>query len=92
MRVDPSRTAGIAPASGERQPSAGRVRPAAASDRRADAVELSESSTNMSRVRDAAAAAPDVRAERVAALRAQVQSGTYTVDSQALSGKLLDVL
>jgi flagellar biosynthesis anti-sigma factor FlgM len=40
----------------------------------------------------AAAASPEVRQERVAALKAQVQNGTYQVDNEALARKLLGVL
>jgi negative regulator of flagellin synthesis FlgM len=94
MRIDPIRTARITPPKAERsllgpdsQPP-----PAAAHEQRPDAVELSESSRDVHNLRAAAAAAPDVRADRVAALKAQVQSGSYTVDNQTLAAKLLTAL
>ncbi len=92
MRIDPTRTARITPPKAERSLLDSQAKPAAAHEQRPDAVELSESSRDMRGARAAAAAAPDVRADRVAALKAQVQNGTYTVDNQALAGKLLSAL
>jgi len=37
----------------------------------------------------AAMSAPDIRADKVAALKAQVESGQYAVDSKAIAAKLL---
>jgi len=36
-----------------------------------------------------AAAQPDVRADKVAALKQQISSGTYQVDTRALAAKML---
>lgn len=42
------------------------------------------------RVKDAILAAPDVRAERVAALKQRVEAGEYRVDSDRLAQNLLN--
>jgi negative regulator of flagellin synthesis FlgM len=57
-----------------------------------EGVELSDGAEHLPRTRAEAAAAPDVRAERVAALKEQIQSGTYQIDDVALAEKLLDIL
>jgi negative regulator of flagellin synthesis FlgM len=60
--------------------------------RRPDRVELSDDAEHLRRTREEAAAAPDVRAERVAALKEQIQAGAYQIDDTALAEKLLDIL
>lgn len=92
MRIDPTRNARVTPPKAQRSLLDGQARPAAAHEQRPDAVELSGSSRDVTSMRSAAAAAPDVRADRVAALKAQVQSGNYTVDNQALAARLLSAL
>ena len=58
-----------------------------------DAVSLSGDASGVRRAHAAAAAAaPELRAEKVAELRAQVQAGAYQVDSYALAEKLAGVL
>lgn len=37
----------------------------------------------------AAKASPDVRAEKVAAIKEQIKSGTYTIDAKAVSEKII---
>lgn len=37
----------------------------------------------------AAKASPDIRAEKVAAIKEQIKSGTYTIDAKAVSEKML---
>lgn len=59
---------------------------------RGDIVQFSSASATARKAQTAAAEAPEVRAERVAELKAQVQGGTYQVDNQALAHKLLAVL
>ena len=44
----------------------------------------------MSRIREAIRTTPDVRADRVEALRAEVQSGKYRVDAERLAQTLLN--
>ncbi len=57
---------------------------------RRDGVELSNDLKRMRRAQAAASEAPDVRAERVAEIKARIQSGAYHVDTDALAQKLLD--
>jgi negative regulator of flagellin synthesis FlgM len=54
-----------------------------------DRVELSSSSRLIQKIQEAAQAAPDVRAEKVAALKKQVENGTYQVSSEDIAGKML---
>jgi negative regulator of flagellin synthesis FlgM len=54
-----------------------------------DRVELSTSSRLIQKIQEAAQAAPDVRAEKVAALKKQVENGTYQVSSEDIAGKML---
>jgi negative regulator of flagellin synthesis FlgM len=54
-----------------------------------DRVELSTSSRMIQKIQEAAQAAPDVRAEKVAALKKQVADGTYQVSSEDIAGKML---
>lgn len=56
--------------------------------RRTDRVTLSEGAREFARVMESVAKAPDVRADRVAQLRRQVESGTYVVDPTGLAGLL----
>lgn len=54
-----------------------------------DKVDVSESSRLFAQALEAAMAAPDVRAERVDAVRAAVQNGTYQVDSRLVADRIL---
>jgi flagellar biosynthesis anti-sigma factor FlgM len=56
---------------------------------RTDSVDFSGRLQEMNRVKEAAAAAPEVRADRVAELKARIAANTYTVDSQRLAAALL---
>lgn len=40
--------------------------------------------------RDVVASQPDVRADKVAALKQQIASGSYQVDTRVLAAKMLD--
>lgn len=62
---------------------------AAAPKQVADRVDVSESSRLFSQALVAAQATPDVRAERVEAVRAAVQNGTYQVDSRLIAERIL---
>src|SRR3989344_8544414 len=53
-------------------------------------VEISDRAKLMQQATDLAKASPDVRAEKVAALKKSIQDGTYKVDSQAVADKLVD--
>lgn len=52
-------------------------------------VDISESSRDLQLAKDAVAAAPDVRAEKVAALKNAVDTGQYTVDAGKLAEKMI---
>ena len=54
-----------------------------------DRVDLSPSSRMIKKIEEAAFSAPDTRAGKVAALKKQVESGTYQVNSDELAGKML---
>lgn len=57
--------------------------------RRADRVTISEQAQVLSRVLDAVRSIPDVREERVAAIRAQIADGSYDADIAALAERLI---
>jgi negative regulator of flagellin synthesis FlgM len=54
-----------------------------------DRVDLSPSSRMIKKIEEVALSAPDTRADKVAALKKQVESGTYQVNSNELAGKML---
>ena len=54
-----------------------------------DRVDLSPSLRMIKRIEEVALSAPDTRADRVAALKKKVESGTYQVNSNDLAGKML---
>jgi len=54
-----------------------------------DRVEFSAQSREMQKIRDILEATPEVRAEKVAALKKQIEEGTYEVKSDALADKML---
>jgi flagellar biosynthesis anti-sigma factor FlgM len=56
----------------------------------ADAVVLSESLHEVDRAKQALAAMPDVRVDRVQDVKPRVQEGTYRIDSQAVAKRLVD--
>ena len=56
---------------------------------RGDRVSLSSDARLRTQALSAAQAAPDVRQERIDALKAQVDSGAYVVDSKKVAAKLL---
>ncbi len=56
---------------------------------KSDQVTLSQRAMDMQVARKALADVPAVRQEKVQALKAQVQSGTYQVDSQEVARKLI---
>jgi negative regulator of flagellin synthesis FlgM len=57
---------------------------------RQDKLELSPEAQEMNSVRQKIASLPDVRADRVNELKAQVQKGNYQVDSQDVAQKILE--
>jgi negative regulator of flagellin synthesis FlgM len=54
-----------------------------------DQVDLSSQSKEMKKIADALAAAPEVRAEKVEALKKQVESGQYQVNSDNVAEKII---
>jgi negative regulator of flagellin synthesis FlgM len=56
---------------------------------KADSVTLSDNARSLAAARDAVKAAPDVRDDKVAAIKQQVSDGTYSVAAQVLARKML---
>jgi negative regulator of flagellin synthesis FlgM len=56
----------------------------------ADQLALSSRAEEMKAARAALAEAPEVRAQRVAELKAQVQNGTYQVDPDKVAERILN--
>ncbi len=54
-----------------------------------DRVEFSARSREMQKIYEVLQATPDVRAEKVAELKRQIETGQYEVDSEALAEKIL---
>ena len=54
-----------------------------------DKVNLSAQSKEKNKIHDVLKAAPDVRAEKVEALKKQVESGQYEVNSNSIADKML---
>ena len=57
---------------------------------RADQLSLSRHAEEIRAARAALAETPEVRADRVAQLKAQVQSGTYQVDPDKVAERILN--
>ena len=55
-------------------------------------VHLSSASKEAQLIREAIDSQPDVRADKVAELKAKVESGQYRVDHKAVAGKFVDTL
>ena len=66
------------------------VAPASASQ--TDKAHLSESDASVGKLETAALNSPEVRAEKVQALRSQLQSGTYQVSPAQVAGSILEQL
>jgi negative regulator of flagellin synthesis FlgM len=62
----------------------------AASPSRVDSVVLSENARSLAAAREAVQQAPDVRTEKVDAIKQRVTDGTYNVPASVLARKLLD--
>jgi negative regulator of flagellin synthesis FlgM len=71
--------------------SAGSVATPGAPARQPDMVSISDTGRSITAARKAVAAAPDVREDRVSALKAAIADGSYSVDSRALAAKLLHI-
>lgn len=77
-----SRTADVGKAAQSKPPTEG-VPP------QGDSVAISGQARQIQRAREVALAAPDVREEKVAELKAMIKAGTYAVDSRKVAEKLL---
>ncbi len=55
-------------------------------------VELSQTSQEVQMAREVVEAQPDMREEKVAALRMQIDSGSYEVNSEAVAEKMFRVI
>ena len=89
MRIHTSTVAHLAPVAGPQPPAAEGYEATSLPSQRPDAAEFSDELAELRRVRAAAAAADEVRADRVAAIKARLQAGTYTIDTNTLAEKLL---
>jgi negative regulator of flagellin synthesis FlgM len=57
--------------------------------RQADSISLSDTARAMSTARSSVAGAADVREDRIAALKADIANGSYSVDSRSLAQDML---
>lgn len=55
-----------------------------------DSVEISSEALNLKDMQAAAMQAPDVRAEKVAAIKTQVESGTYQISHEQLAEQMIE--
>jgi negative regulator of flagellin synthesis FlgM len=55
----------------------------------ADSVSLSDGAKSLAAARDAVQNTPDVREQKVAAIKQQISDGTYSVSSQVLARRML---
>ena len=55
-----------------------------------DKTEISPRAKDFVKIEGMAKQAPEIREERVAALKKQIQDGTYKVDAETLANKLVD--
>jgi negative regulator of flagellin synthesis FlgM len=62
-----------------------------AADRPGAEVRLTDSAVQLAALEKALAQVPDVDMQRVSAIRAQIDAGEYTVDSQKIATKLLEL-
>ena len=93
-QTDPAEIAGQAAArraerannqgQGKTNPYSNSVRPSSS-----DSLEISDSSRELARARQAVDSAPDVRADRVAEIKKQIEDGTYSVSPELLARKLM---
>jgi negative regulator of flagellin synthesis FlgM len=54
-----------------------------------DTVSLSPQVRQMQAAREALAAMPEIREEKVAAIRAQIEAGTYKIDGEKIADKMI---
>ncbi len=90
MRIDgtngptgPKRPDGSVPAGPQRAPDSSKAGPS-------DRAEFSEDALRIASLAEAAARLPEVRADRVRALRDEIGDGTYRVDARSLARAILE--
>jgi flagellar biosynthesis anti-sigma factor FlgM len=54
-----------------------------------DSVSLSPQARFLQSAREALGEVPEIREEKVAAIRAQIEAGTYKVDGEKIAGKMI---
>ncbi len=62
-------------------------RPAVSRDR--DTVELNDAAARFQEARETIRTLPDIREEKVAALKAQIEAGTYAIQPERVAAKLI---
>ena len=93
MRIESSQVNSIqAPAPNSRRATEVAYAAGSGAGQAADSLRLSDTTGQVRRAQAAASAAPEIRAEKVASIKAQVQSGAYQVNTDVLAQKLLDVV
>jgi negative regulator of flagellin synthesis FlgM len=55
-------------------------------------VHLSNASKEVQMIKEAIAAEPDIRADKVSELKEKIESGQYRIDHKAVAGKFVDTL
>lgn len=53
-------------------------------------VELSRSSKEVQQIKEIISSTPDIREDRVAALKDKIESGEYKIDPDGIAGKIID--
>jgi negative regulator of flagellin synthesis FlgM len=92
MQIDPIRLQKLAAANLEKvapaaaDPTSGT---SAAAPAGADRLVLSPKAAEVQAAQEALAAAPEVRAEKIAALKAQIAAGTYQVNAEKIAEKIV---
>ena len=89
MRINPSHAAYVTQITARPTSTAALTAGGALAARRTDEVDLSAGLERVRRVQAAVTEAPDVRADRVTELKAQIQRGAYRVDADDLARRLL---
>jgi negative regulator of flagellin synthesis FlgM len=88
MRIDLN--AGTTTAGAQAERTSSHVAPASASQ--GEQTHFSESGTSVGKLETAALNSPEVRTERVQALKSQLQSGTYQISPAQVAGSILEQL
>lgn len=99
MRVDQSKSSPIQSSDVKKADGAKKAQGPKGSEKTGDAhgtssgavkAEVSDRAREMAQARQIATDAPETREERIAALKARIQSGDYKVDSKAVADRMVD--